>query len=240
MTDRTRGRSLTGLATELLIVFVGVVLALAAENLREERAARVDARQSLELMLDELAGDSAAFLGQARDLELKAAGFAWIVENRDREAVPADSVAEILYRLFNVQTRITMNASAWETLETAGRLQLVEPDSLRRAILDYYQGRQERTYYWRETMDSLFEDRVMPSLWTHVRLESGGAPGSMWPPATTRLPLVSTWREFQNDRVLQNDIVMMGRIVEFAATYIRGSSDAATDLMRMIRSELRD
>ena len=61
MSDERHARGLRRIVGEFSIVFLGVLLALAADGFRESRAESAEARASLELLLSDLAADSADF-----------------------------------------------------------------------------------------------------------------------------------------------------------------------------------
>lgn len=235
--QRSRGRSLGGLVSELIVVFVGVLLAFAAENWREERSFRADARESLRLMLGDLASDSAEFEDLAESLERKTGELAWLVQMRDRAEVPADSVAQVLWT-FNNQVRITPSRTAWEGIENANRIAWIEPDSLRFALRRYYQGTHGEYAYWQGILDESGAILILEELFEHVEMLPGREPGRLWPARENRLPLASSWSDFKGDRMLQNQLISYGRIVDFLAGYARNAGLEATGLMAAIRSEL--
>ena len=221
---------------ELIVIFVGVLMAFAAENWREERSFRADAHESLRLMLDDLASDSAEFQGLAESLEARKADLAWLVAQRDRDEVPADSIAAALWA-FNSQTRAAKSRTAWEGMENANRLAWIEPDTLRAAIGQYYQERHALYDYWADLADRSGEDLILEDLFRHVEMLPGRDPGDFWPAESRRLPLASSWREFRDDRVLQNKLVSLGRVMDFLAGFAMGASEEATALMVAIRAE---
>lgn len=233
---RFDGHSLGRLGAELIVVFVGVLLAFGAENWREARADRAEARAGLSLMLQDLAADSAALEAIARSLERKTLEIAWLVEQRDRESVPTDSLSQAMWT-FNTQTVVTLNRAAWEGMETSNRIPDITSESLRIAVVGYYQATHGRYSYWEGVTQDLGND-LLDDLYDHVRLVGGREVGTLWPTAEQRLPLASSWREFRNDLPVQNRMVMFGRVIEFFAGFTRSASAEATELMQAIRMEL--
>ena len=230
MNQKTRNAS--SLIVELVIVFFGVALALGAENYRQNWVEVKATEGAIAAVLEDLRTDSLTYASQAPYAAEKTRTIAWIVDNRDRESPPADSIHLRLYA-FNSQAPAFLRASAYPALAEANRVGLVEPDSVRQALIDYYELGQSRAQYWIDYIRSVGTEALF-KLGRHVRLPGGQNPGEMWPPIERRVYLVSTWREFQEDYDLQNVIIQAGRGFDYWSELSAQMEVEVSSLIRMI------
>jgi ribulose 1,5-bisphosphate carboxylase large subunit-like protein len=80
------------LITELSVVFVGVIMAIGAKNWISGQAARAEASAGLEIVLDDLAIDSAAFVRTQDRIRNGSRALEWLLQSRERADPPLDSV----------------------------------------------------------------------------------------------------------------------------------------------------
>ncbi|MBT6375174.1 MAG: hypothetical protein HOJ74_10715 [Gemmatimonadales bacterium] len=217
---------------ELVIVFFGVALALGAENYREHRVEVKATEGAMTALLEDLRTDSLTFARQAPYAREKTQTIAWLVDNRDLESPPADSIHLQLYA-FNSQVTAFLRASAYPTLAGANRVRLIKPDSVRQALSAYYESGQSRAQYWIDYIQS-FAIEAGLKLGRHVRLPGGQVPGELWPPLEERVYLVSSWRGFQEDYDLQNVIIQAGRGFDYWSALSAEMEVEVGGLIRMI------
>ena len=237
MTEMGAGPRIKRHLGELLIVFVGVLLAFAADDFREARSERAEARQSLQLLLVDLAADSAGFARASEWYGDETTDIAWLVQNWHRDNVPIDSLEAGLYTFSNRWT-LQLSASAYAGLESPNGLRLIPSSSLRQALLDFYRRRHPDIQRWDADTGGLHRTLVVDYLGTHVLNLPGAAPGSMWPPPEARVTLRTSWPELQSDAELHNVMVQLGRFIDTYASILAQGEEAATQLMVMIRAEL--
>ena len=159
-------------AGEFLIIFVGVVLALAADDLRETRSETEEAEESLALVLADLMADSADFasVGEAVDGHVEAA--AWLVERWEDPGTDPDS-AELALRAFVSGSALQLNSSAFEGLRNSNRLRLIRKDSVRAAILRYFQFQQVAIRDFNERRADRIKALIFEALPRHVHYLGG-------------------------------------------------------------------
>jgi len=232
-----KGETLRRVGGELVIVFVGVLLALAADDFREARGERAEAQESLTLLLTDLAADSVDFASGANDAQRIASGAAWLAENWARTTVPSDSLGALLYT-FSTRTTLELNNSVYSGLQNANRLRLVEPASLRQALLGYYQVRQVGIRDWNEDLSTIYARLMLDELPGHVINLPGAERGTMWPPAESRVEIRTSWDDIRADAELHNVVVQYGRLVEFFGGMLRRGEAEAGELMAIIREQL--
>jgi hypothetical protein len=198
----------------------------------------MEARHSLQLLLADLARDSSEFASVRRSMEGHAAAAAWLTENWDRVEVPTDSVEERLYS-FSERSVLELSRSAYSGLENANRLRLLDPDSLRMGVLQYYQVSQESIRSWYADIHQLVTRLHFERLGRHVINRGGEEPGVMWPPIEQTLTLRTSWAELTADAELHNVLINYGRLTEyFAGNKLAPGEAAVGELMAQIRREL--
>ncbi|NNF12070.1 MAG: hypothetical protein HKN72_02535 [Gemmatimonadetes bacterium] len=234
--SRKDGSVLGRLAAEALAIGLGVVLALAADDWRETRSDRREARESLGVVLEDLRADSSLFARAGRATARHTSAAAWILESWDRAAPPTDSIEEAFYA-FSSGARVLMSRSAYDGLEASNHLRLLESDSVRAGLLDYYQERQGTlaTYddlFWTEGLELL--DLLAP----YVRNPGGRDRGSVWPPSADKVELRTDWGTIAADARLHHQIVVTGRYVDFLNDLLVSAEAEASRLIDLLHGEL--
>lgn len=225
------------IAVELVIVFVGVLFALAADDLREQWSEAAEARQSLALLLEDLYDDSLEFAQISEGHEAEVEGIAWLTEQWERSAMPMDSVGEVFWSV-GITYNATPSQSAYVGLERANRLRLLSPDSLQDALGQYYQGRQPIIFgYQRQTAD-LGRELNRNFLGRYIVDLPAAEPGTMWPISEERVEVRAPWDEIRSDLEFRHLLVTLGRRLQFGSGMFREGEGATGNLMEMIRIEL--
>ena len=225
-----------GMLRELAIVFLGVLLALAAENYREQLSERRQVEESLAVMITDLRADSLALARVGRFFRSRTAEIAWLLENRDRTP-PTDSVETVLYSVYSTRQTWEFRQAGYAQMQSSGHLGTIRPDSLRDAVLRYYQGRQPSLKRWSDDLDEMMF-RAMTEAAPHLLNPVGAEAGTLWPPAEERVRLRTSWEAFASDGEAEMFILQSGRVMDFLAGTFANGEAATGQLMAMIREEI--
>jgi hypothetical protein len=219
---------------EALAIFSGVVLALAADDWRETRSEREEARGSLLVVLADLQADSVAFAEVGAVARRWAGVTSWLIENWDRSAHNVDSLETALYT-FSDGGGLQLSRAGFDGLQSANRLRLLANDELRARLLQYYQVDQVATRARYETLVERNE-RLGVLLAPHVRDPGGIQPGSMWP-VEQRVHLRHAWTEIAADAVLYQHLIKVGRSSDYLAARMAAGEETAGTLRRILLAE---
>jgi hypothetical protein len=220
-----------------LIVFVGVLLALAADDIRETRSEASEARQSLGLLLEDVAADSASFASTATAHREEATWIAWLIENWARSELPADSL-ERAFWVLGTTSSTRLSRSAYSGLESANRLRLLRPDSLQHLIRRYYQDLQPGVEQFQTETRTLERQVGREHLGHYVVGQPGAVPGTMWPVADESVEFRTPWAEIQADVELHYLLVTLGRRMDSLSTRLSEGEVEAGRVLAAIRSVL--
>jgi hypothetical protein len=237
MGDGRPGSASRRVISEFAVIFVGVALALAADDFRETQAERREARESLELVVADLLADSTDFASVRSTAETHAAAAAYLTERWSDVEVSEDSIQMALGE-FSDRSTLQLSSSAFEGLRNSNRLRLVANDSIRAATARYYQNRQVVIRDFYNDVTKRREALVFEALAPHVRHSEGEAAGRMWPPREPRLTLRTSWEGLTRDPRVHSEIVWFGRFSDFLGQVMSlGEADAGS-LMALIRADL--
>lgn len=125
------------LATELVLIFVGITAALWFDNLNQTRDERRRESEVLVEIAAALASDTADLHINLRATAGSLASIDTILHRFD-ESVPYDSTLADHFRRASVITNFLINAAAYEYLKSVG-LGLISDDGVRRDITQYYE-----------------------------------------------------------------------------------------------------
>lgn len=162
MSDRP-GLPFARLAAEFAVIVIGVLVALLAESAWQERGERVQEREVLERISEDLVTDSS---GLASDrawtgFALAAAEDArHVLAERDTLAPPARLA--VLYAAATVRMPIRFTRT-WDDLTASGRVSIVSDPDLRRALIDFY-GRVEEIRQAQADLTSEYRAAVVATL----------------------------------------------------------------------------
>ena len=129
------------IGAEFLIIVVGVSVSLAAERWRQGNEDRETERallSGLQTDLESEAQDLANLATRARTWDRTAQ---WVNLNEDRSDAPPDSVASIMQLFGRISFYQPVRAAYTEGISSGG-LSLILEDSLRAAVVNYYEVRQ--------------------------------------------------------------------------------------------------
>ena len=135
------GPSWLRIGAEFLIIVAGVSVSLAAERWRQGNEDRETERallSGLQTDLESEAQDLANLATRARTWDRTAQ---WVNLNEDRSDAPPDSVASIMQLFGRISFYQPVRAAYTEGISSGG-LSLILEDSLRAAVVNYYEVRQ--------------------------------------------------------------------------------------------------
>ena len=134
----SRGHQAVRYVAELVVIFVGVSLSFAAENIREARSDRLLERQSIERLNRDMDQDLADFPVNVRTLERGIEAINWLQAAQDGPTPPADSVAHYL-RQYLFCAVMRANAAEYESLKWSGGLNRISDTEFRQLLALNYQ-----------------------------------------------------------------------------------------------------
>lgn len=198
---RTR---LTRLAGEFSVIVVSVLVALAADGWWEEQGREERAQATADLLLVDLAADSAAFARLAR-FPLAHDSLRAIIWATPPEAdLPSDSVVTLLRRLV-IMAPYAPTRAAFESLVASDGVRFVGGDSLQVEIVQYYERFQADVTWWYGWFTE--ENRVLYDLLREVQVPAPSSVEEGMQP-WTRVPqrLASSWPGVRGNEVLMSQL----------------------------------
>ena len=162
------------IAGEATLIFVSVFVAIWLESEWQNRADRIEARESFSQLLAELRADQ-EFAKQVRleqTVFLEAAEKI-LIQLENAESYPKQSDHDVFENLANAIT-IWPRRAAWTTMVTSGQLALINDRGLVARLGDFYEHRQIRLMYNGESYDAAYEDvsvHYIPEVWDFQRHE---------------------------------------------------------------------
>lgn len=215
------------LVGEMAVIFLSVVLALAADDWREGRAERAEARQSLEVMLTDLRGDSVRVRRYAALIEPRAVAARALLDAWDRTNQHPDTLDRRFHMALSGPRGSALHRAGFEGLIGSNGLRLVDDPALRASLLEYYQSEQPSFVEFAQAAEDL-------RLQARHRL----APYAQWP-SDTNLRLASPWREIAGDDLLRYDLVWSVRMREALLTErIPEMQERINELIRVVADEV--
>jgi hypothetical protein len=224
-------------AGEFTIIFVGVVLALAADDFRETRSEAEEAGESLALVYADLVADSLEFVDVGGSTRRHTEAAAWLVERWEDTETDPDS-AVLALSAFQTGRNLQLNSSAYEGLLSSNRLRLIKSDSVRAAIVLYYQFRQVAIREFNEGRLSRLETLLYEALPPYVRYLGGEQGGTMLPFQENGMTLRTSFGEVTSDPLVHSEIIWTGRFADFMCQFLLEGEQEASRLMALIRSEI--
>jgi hypothetical protein len=219
---------------EFVAIFAGVSLSLLADDWRDGRNDRRDEVSALRLIHAELGADSADLAGVLPYLERHHHSADWLMRHEDRTALPADSVAGAVESFF-IYTPYAPRRAAFDNLKDTDRLGLIEDDSVRIAILEYYERRQAETAFFLQLHDS-DAAALRADWWAHVRVRSPAAPEIEDGEPRPRVEMDGTWPQLRADRRLLNLMGQLGNTASASRERVEAQMHANAALRRLLRS----
>lgn len=220
---------LSGLVKEGFVIFLGVLVALVADDWRGNRAEREEAQASLQVITADLARDSLTLeevSESARQHELSAG---WLFNHWDGATPPSDSLGDALLALHDAPL-LSFSRAGYDGLRAANRLDLLEDDELRAMLTSYYEVDQPlvRAYY-----EIVYERRegLLLALAPHVAFRT-------YPPEPASLGLRGTWGELNADFSLHTRLRRYGGSQTSVALQVDALQERMGALRELVRSSV--
>jgi hypothetical protein len=199
---------------EFVAIFAGVTLSLFADDWRDRRNDARDERAALEAIHRDLVADSAEIRAALVPIAGHERSTLWLLSRWDDAHVPADSVGYAL-RAYLFYNTYQFQSATFNSLKQADRMGLIRNDSLRAAIVAYYD---ERQVHIGQFMEALFEERqrILDVVAPHVRWPRPRDPDRAWPMGDEPVRLQSPWRQIAGDNRIYNAIGYQGGLARLA------------------------
>ena len=127
---------------EALTIFLAITLGFFAENYREEMNNRGREREMIHQLLEDLETDLTEIAPILNSNELRTNTMTWLNNNVGQASFTTDSVQAVLNPIREEPAWIyNAGMSAFSSLKSSGRLDLISNDSLRNQILYYFEDR---------------------------------------------------------------------------------------------------
>lgn len=226
---------------ELLVVFVGVVLALLADGIRQAASEKSEARDALTLLLVDLDEDIAEYERAAYTASEIERWTTWLLANWDESSVSNDSLQSALsYFTESMRTIlvIDLNRATYTSLENANRIRLLRPAALRNDIVAYYQVVQSSVSKTAQEMDELWVRLSLEELPEHIEIpyvaDAGIAGWSRDNPVRVR----TSWEVIKSDAKLHSLLFHIRRNAEYYRRRTELSQQLSEELRASIHAQL--
>ena len=232
------GPSWLRIGAEFLIIVVGVSVSLAAERWRQGNQDRETERALLSGLQNDLeseAQDLANLATRARNWDR---AVQWVNLNEDRSDAPPDSVATIMQSFGTITFYQPVRAAYTEGISSGG-LSLILEDSLRAAVVNYYEVRQPyMVQFYNLVFDNWrgFYDASAPYLNWGIQPSDT----TMFAAIQTRNPpeLRESWTTISSDAALMGHVDIIGMLGGNASVRIDEVLAANQALREQIRVQL--
>jgi hypothetical protein len=124
--------------SELLIVVAGVLIALAADGLLEERSLRQTERASLRRLASDMEVDIADLTGNLTRTRRVLEGATWLMERRNGQLPPLDSL-NLRLTDYTACSNLDANTSEYEMLRSSGQLGILRDAEFRQQMVNHYE-----------------------------------------------------------------------------------------------------
>lgn len=219
---------------EGVVIFVGVLVALVADDWRTERADVHQAESSLRVIVNDLALDSME-LGTVRDEALvHESATRWIFENRHLRDPDPDSVQQALTQL-QYFPGFRLSRAGYEGLRASNRLDLIIDDDLRQSLVRYYEVLQPDIDEYAEIV---YERRETLLVNMYPFVERQSFPNDSL--AFGRVGLRGAWSELVSDPVVIEQVGRYGESAWALRRQLNWMQRRTTDLMDLVRQHLDD
>lgn len=206
---------------EAVLIVVSVFVAILLESMWQERAATIEAKESLAQVRQSLEEDL-AFLAKVEQEQLQAkAMIEQLVQwTNDTESLSNEQVSDIFLN-YTIPVSVWPRRAAWDSMVAAGQLRLLNAPELTTMIGNYYEYHLTRVEYNSKQYDDIFVavfEEDLSKLWDYggARLLSTNPDDLAY--FRNRLIQVTGWNTYYLDAVKTNRRVLnelMEEIDEF-------------------------
>ena len=232
------GPSWLRIGAEFLIIVVGVSVSLAAERWRQGNEDRETERALLSGLQTDLESEAQVLANLATRARTWDRTAQWVNLNEDRSDAPPDSVATIM-QSFGIITFYQPVRAAYTEGISSGGLSLILEDSLRAAVVNYYEVRQPyMVQFYNLVFDNWrgFYDASAPYLNWGIQPSDT----TMFAAIQTRNPpeLRESWTTISSDAALMGHVDIIGMLGGNASVRIDEVLAANQALREQIRAQL--
>lgn len=225
-------RKLQRYGLELVIVFLGVSLSLAAEGWRENRADARAEEASLVRLRGDLGLDQSDMRGNAGRAETGLRAARWLIENSSGVHAP-DSVSAALTSM-GLCSFFVPYTSEYTALKSSGRLSLISNAPIRESIVRLYE--EQPFLDWLHERDCLMTSDMMDSLVGRLEMRE-----PVQRRGSTRYPRVvfkAGQESLLRDAAMQGQLVRMATQRQYLVDQIERRIESTEALRRLIAVEL--
>ena len=232
------GPSWLRIGAEFLIIVVGVSVSLAAERWRQGNEDRETERALLSGLQTDLESEAQVLANLATRARTWDRTAQWVNLNEDRSDAPPDSVASIMQLFGRISFYQPVRAAYTEGISSGG-LSLILEDSLRAAVVNYYEVRQPyMVQFYNLVFDNWrgFYDASAPYLNWGIQPSDT----TMFAAIQTRNPpeLRESWTTISSDAALMGHVDIIGMLGGNASVRIDEVLAANQALREQIRVQL--
>ena len=232
------GPSWLRIGAEFLIIVVGVSVSLAAERWRQGNEDRETERALLSGLQTDLESEAQVLANLATRARTWDRTAQWVNLNEDRSDAPPDSVASIMQLFGRISFYQPVRAAYTEGISSGG-LSLILEDSLRAAVVNYYEVRQPyMVQFYNLVFDNWrgFYDASAPYLNWGIQPSDT----TMFAAIQTRNPpeLRESWTTISSDAALMGHVDIIGMLGGNASVRIDQVLAANQALREQIQAQL--
>ena len=231
-----RGERFVRIVGEFAVICAGVLAALVADDWREGREQRALGDRALVAILADLAADSAVLANLVESFTSDDHAAARLLAHADDPLFPTDSVESYLYAFYQGAPYAPSRAGFSLAVGT-GALQYVQGDSLRVAIVQYFEQASAMfgAWYtelvaWGEALTDQLRPRFRPRLAPQT--------ASLFPIQWGARRLQASWNELRRDDVLMHHVFDFGTYAGEFANDSRERLRQNLSLQALIRAEV--
>ena len=223
------------IATEFVVIFLGVSLSLAGDDWRQWREDRAAERELLVELMADLSADSADLSTMQRYMR-RWDGAALDLAKIDSGLMQAPDSA-ILRRIERLMVFSLYQpvSSAYVGLKEGGQLPLIQDPELRREVVEYYEVRQPYMLQFDDLAQEA-HDRFRLIVLRHVGFEITDSVDSFWPPPEPAFR--TSWSAWMEEEGTRGALEHLGVLAGNWAVRIESVLAANADLRASIREEL--
>lgn len=210
------------IGSEAVLIIVSVFVAILLESMWQDRAERQDAREALAQVRISLAEDRAFFDRVEQEQRAAAERIELLIEwLSNPESAPGEPVYAALD--YSMPISIWPRRAAWNTMVSAGQLQLLDAPELTTRIGDYYEHHLRRIEYNGRQYDNAFIDvfeGYLPRIWNFERQEPLTADPARLVQLRNRLVQLYGWIQYYLNSVETNRR-LLETLIEDIDRYLR-------------------
>jgi hypothetical protein len=206
-----------------------------ADDWRDHRNDLRDEGAALRLLQADLVKDTSEIRRAITPASRHEQSVYWLVHRWDDPALPVDSVESAL-RTFMFYNSYQLQTAAFTSLKQAGRLDLIQNDTLRAEIVQYFEEAQVNVDQFLTVLGENYA-----ALWEHlapyVRFPKPSVPGTAWP-VDGAPRLTSAWESVTSDNLLAYRVSALGSVATLARRAGESAIARNLELQAAIQMEL--